>query len=250
MGQPSYVCVSCGEHFTRNTSARRHNFTLHNNTGYVVSWTEYLAGRSTNRYQASSPHLPRRRPHNFQHTATIAGPIAAVADSMGDIRPTGIPLHGQYRQQSQVPPQAPPSASPPPQTTTMATMMPQYMALREQLLQQPQQQQHSQPISQLQSTTPPQAPTPQPQPPGLQSQPRSQPTFTLSSETLIKLAELRGLLYRHSSTFPDFETIIQGAKTFALSGDLTFLEEKLAYFRSLDAMSGQRAVTGQSNVVI
>jgi hypothetical protein len=98
------------------------------------------------------------------------------------------------------------------------TLMSQYLRLEDQLFQ----------------------PQPQPQPlPTLQSQPTVKKNeWGLSSETILKLAELRGLLYQHSGTFPDFDTILQGARHFAMQGDTTFLDEKLAFFRNFDAVNG------------
>jgi hypothetical protein len=86
--------------------------------------------------------------------------------------------------------------------------------------------------------------------------PQSRPTTTknswgLSSETLLKLAELKGLLYQHSANFPNFDVILQGAKHFAMQGDNTFLDEKLAFFRNFDVfnLSDRQPKPGQSNVL-
>ena len=146
MGKPLYVCTSCGEHFTRHTSAKRHNFNIHSNTGYIVTWAEYVAGKATNsRYQATSTtYSPRRR---FQQNATTPA-TTTVADSMGDTFRSvdvQIPQHQQqpyqtYPQQQHQTPRiitpSPPS-SPPPQDNRPNSMS-QYLALREQLLDQPQ----------------------------------------------------------------------------------------------------------------
>lgn len=138
MSKPLYVCVVCGEHFTRHANAKRHNFNLHRNSGEIVSWTEYLVGRSTNRYQPSYPSMSRRGRYNSQRTTTT--PTATtVADSMGDFRPMGVQVQEQgERQQQQYQPyqqqQAPPILS---RTTMTATpnAMSQYLALRDRLFQ-------------------------------------------------------------------------------------------------------------------
>jgi hypothetical protein len=230
MGRPMYVCSTCGEHFTRNTSAKRHNFNIHSNAGYIVTWAEYVAGKSTNRYQATSTHSPRRRQHNSQNLATTT---TTIADSVGDtFRPgmQGQPRQQPYPQQHQTPQ----IVTPPPQHNSNQPMS-QYLALREQLLQ-PRPEQHTQ--LQLQ--------------PLLQSQPTEKKnSFGLSNETIFKLAELKARLYAHSVMFPNFDVIYQGARHFAITqGDTTFLDEKLAFFRNIDTFGGGNLNQFQSNVVL
>jgi hypothetical protein len=53
----------------------------------------------------------------------------------------------------------------------------------------------------------------------------------------MKLTELRGLLYKHSATFPDFDMILQAAKNFALMGDHSFLDENITFLRTFDIMN-------------
>jgi hypothetical protein len=50
MGRPSYVCTVCSEHFTRKSSAKRHNNNLHNGAAETVRLIDYLAGRSSGQY--------------------------------------------------------------------------------------------------------------------------------------------------------------------------------------------------------
>jgi hypothetical protein len=95
----TYVCATCEEDFTRRYSAIRHNITIHNGNGEIVTLLEYLVERNSGRYRPSHPSLYRRgrgekRIHNFGHATT------AVADSMGDtFRHKG--LQGpQYQQQA------------------------------------------------------------------------------------------------------------------------------------------------------
>jgi transposase-like protein len=81
MGRLTYVCATCEEHFTRKTSATRHNLTIHGNRGEIVSLLEYLVGRSSRRYHASHPFWYRRRREKGMHRF---GHATAVADSIGD----------------------------------------------------------------------------------------------------------------------------------------------------------------------
>jgi hypothetical protein len=63
---------------------------------------------------------------------------------------------------------------------------------------------------------------------------------TLPQDFIEKIVELKRLLYRHPNAFPNPEIIIQGAKHFAMMGDISFLDEKIAYARSFDAEQGQQ----------
>ena len=86
MGRITYVCATCEEHFTRKYSAVRHNLTIHNGIGDIVTLLEYLVGRSSRRYRPSHPSLYRgrrreeKRIQGFGHVARVT-----VADSKGDI---------------------------------------------------------------------------------------------------------------------------------------------------------------------
>src|SRR5215469_835737 len=60
MARATYVCATCSEHFTRRYSATRHNLTIHNGRGEIVTYLEYLVGRNSGRYQPSHPSLYRR----------------------------------------------------------------------------------------------------------------------------------------------------------------------------------------------
>jgi hypothetical protein len=82
MRRPAHVCATCSEHFTRKYSAKRHNLTIHNNGGEIVTYLEYLVGRNSGLYRPSHPSLYRKARgekgiHNFVH-GTV------TADSMGD----------------------------------------------------------------------------------------------------------------------------------------------------------------------
>jgi hypothetical protein len=69
MGKVSYVCVTCGEDFTRRYGAYRHNDNIHNGRGKIVGWLEYLIGRSCGQYLPPDPSLyrqSRKRTNKFR----------------------------------------------------------------------------------------------------------------------------------------------------------------------------------------
>jgi hypothetical protein len=219
MGRLTYVCVTCEEHFTRKTSATRHNLTIHNNRGEIVSLLEYLVGRSSRRYHASHPFWYRRRREKgtgrFGHATT-------VADSLGDIfLPSTLQQQGQYQQQS----------------------------LEEQ------ERYHGQ-WQEEQSVSESIPPTPaaiQDQPPDVLPYP-TDPTFqsesvnttedeektttTLSHETILKIEELKILIYRYSQYHHNPGAVINCIIYYCNNGDNTFLDEKLEQLRMLDSALG------------
>jgi hypothetical protein len=101
------VCATCEEHFTRRYSVTRHNLTIHDNRGEIVTYIEYLVGRNSGRYRPSHPSLYRRgrgekRNHNFAHATT------AVTDSRRDtFMHGGLQQQGQYHHYPQYQQQAP-----------------------------------------------------------------------------------------------------------------------------------------------
>ena len=53
MGRITWVCATCGEHFTRKYSANRHNNNLHSGNGLIVTLLDYIVGRAShNTYRA------------------------------------------------------------------------------------------------------------------------------------------------------------------------------------------------------
>lgn len=254
MPKPLYVCVLCGERFSRFSNGKRHNLNLHSNNAEIVSWTEYLVGRSTNRYQPTQPSPSRRGRYNSYRTA-IAG---NVADTMGDTFPqmfVGMQGQGQLHQpQYQYPTSPQQQQQQQYQSTQPRISISQCLEVIDQLFQSHPQSRQQQPTS-IPQPRPSSEPLPQSQP-----QPESIPTATknewsLSSESILKLAELKSRLYANSDKFPNFDIIYQGAKHFAVNGDLSFLEEKLAFFRNFDtfnvSLRGKQSYSqpSQSNVV-
>jgi hypothetical protein len=201
MGRLTYVCATCEEHFTRRYSATRHNLTIHNNRGEIVSLLEYLVGRSSRRYHASHPFWYRRRrgkgSHRFGHAST-------VADSVGT---PGMQQQRQYQ--------------------------PQQQSLEEQERYRWQQQQA---VSQA---IPPAAP-PYPTDQMFQSQSMDdeKKTTTLSHETRLKIEELKRLVYKYPQYHRYPSAVISCVIYFCNDGDNTLLDEKLEHLRMLDSAIG------------
>jgi hypothetical protein len=62
MSKPSYVCVTCGEDFTRKTSAKRHkaNPNIHSyGNCNIVRFIEYVIGIAKGTYQEPAMLSPR-----------------------------------------------------------------------------------------------------------------------------------------------------------------------------------------------
>ena len=92
MSFKNYVCVTCGQDFTRNYSAIRHNRLLHQQTGKIVRTLEYIIGRVNGVYLPADPILFRRK--RREHTANDGRsnfPFVRVAhDSDGSQRGSKI----------------------------------------------------------------------------------------------------------------------------------------------------------------
>jgi hypothetical protein len=80
MSRPNYVCTICSEHFTRKYSAKRHNLKIHDNRSEIVSYIEYMAGRSSGRYLASHPSW-YRKPRQLQANRSYPSENHTIADS-------------------------------------------------------------------------------------------------------------------------------------------------------------------------
>jgi hypothetical protein len=179
---------------------------------------EYLAGRSSNRYQPTREFLNRRgrgrgrigvtacgglqRPiHNFERATPV------VADSLGDtFRPGSLQrqVQGQGQYHSYLHQQQGPY-----QTAATGTDQ----------------------ISQSR----------------FQHQTRERNDWGISEDAIPKIVELRRLL--HSTAFPNPDVVMQSAKYFCMQGDNTFLEDKLAYLHRVDAIGQQQQQSGQDHVV-
>jgi hypothetical protein len=202
---------------TRRTSANRHNLNLHGNNGEIVGTIEYLAGVSSGQYKPVYPNEYRRRSGGHPLSSPnkrvpMAVPVPVVRDYVGDIwRLGGTQWHGRVGLQQSNP----------------------YL------------QQHGQPtplpspIPPLPSTSPGSTTQGVPTTPSGMSQPSKigGNWGVMSEDTIPKFVQLKRLLYKHPDTFPNPDIIIQGAKHFCMMGDNSFLEEKLAYLRSVDAIT-------------
>ena len=192
MRRPTHVCATCSEYFTRRYSATRHNLTIHNGIGEIVTYIEYLVGRSSGRYRPSHPSLYRmrrgeKRTHNFGHVATTVS-----ADSIGDtFRHRG--LQGQYhyyhyQQQGPSPSISLPSLPPP----------------------------ATQDVSPSQSTN------------------TTNDHGILSQEIILKIRELKRLVYSNPQYCPNPDAFIKSIIYFCNDGNNTFLDEKLEELRTMD----------------
>jgi hypothetical protein len=218
MGRPSYVCTTCSEHFTRKYSAKRHNITVHrNNGGEIIPLVEYLVGRNTGRYQASHPSWHRRSEKSIHKFGR-----AMVADSIGST----LRLGGLQRQQQ-------------------AEYQHQQQSLEEQERYHRQQQEQS-----LSPSIPPspaaiedQPPDVLPYPTDLTFQTESMGTTyeeltTLSQETILKIEELKRLIYRYSQCHRNPGAVINCIIYYCNNGDNILLDEKLEQLRMIDSVMG------------
>jgi hypothetical protein len=192
MRRPTHVCATCSEHFTRKYSATRHNLTIHNGRGEIVTLLEYLVGRNSGRYRPSHPSLYRRRRDEKRNNFGCATP---VADSMGEtFRHRG--MQGQYYHYPQYQQQAPAPSIPLP----------------------------SLPIPATQDVSP------------------SQPLTTthdhgiLSQETMLKIQELKRLVYGNLQYCPDPNAYIKSIIYLCNDGHKPFLDEKLEELRMISLM--------------
>jgi hypothetical protein len=195
MRRPAYVCATCSEHFTRRYSATRHNLTIHNGIGEIVTYIEYLVGRNSGRYRPSHPSLYRKRRreksiHNFAH--------AVAADSMGDtLPPKG--LQQETLSMSIATPLSLPAAS---------TSKPQLGGVPPYPTDQ---------ISQSIHTTNDQG--------------------TISQETMLKIQELKRLMYKYPQYHSNPGAFVKCATFYSINGDSTLLDEWLERFHTIDAIS-------------
>src|SRR5215472_16763894 len=80
MSRPNYVCTVCTEHFTRKYSAKRHNLNIHDNRSEIVSYIEYMVGRSAGKYLASHPSWHRKQ-RQLQVNHSYPSDNRVIADS-------------------------------------------------------------------------------------------------------------------------------------------------------------------------
>jgi hypothetical protein len=61
------VCSICGQGFTRNSSATRHNINLHSGQGIIVKPYNYIIGRLRGEFSQGDPSIYRRNLKNRTH---------------------------------------------------------------------------------------------------------------------------------------------------------------------------------------
>jgi hypothetical protein len=66
----TWVCATCGQGFTRKSTAVRHNKNLHSEMAMVVRPNEYIIGRLTGKFTESDPSLYRREYRGSKNTAS------------------------------------------------------------------------------------------------------------------------------------------------------------------------------------
>jgi hypothetical protein len=259
------VCATCSEYFTRKYSATRHNTTIHENRGEIVTYLEYLAGRKSGRYHASHPSWYRKRSekriHKFAKQLDMGRPTYVCAtcsenftrkysarrhnttihDNRGEI----VPLLGYLAGRNSG----------------------RYLASDPSLYRRPSKKQihnfrHSTvtadyigdtvPPRGLQQQTPFQSiPTPssayqpQPQTPDFSrslNERISEPIHKTNDqgtpqESILKIQELKRLLYRYPQCYSNPDVILKCAAFYSVNGDNTLLDEWLERFRTVDAIS-------------
>jgi hypothetical protein len=184
----------------------RHNISVHKGGGEIVTLVEFLVGSSSGKYQASHPFWYRKR--NGKRIHKFGRPT--VADYVGDI----FPYRGQYHHHQQ--------------------------SLEEQ------ERYHRQ---QEQSLSPSIPAAIQDQPPDVSLYPtdrtfqtqsmnttNDEETTTLSRETILKIEELKRLIYRYSQYHHNPGAVINCIVYYCNNGDNTLLDEKLEQLRSIDAV--------------
>ncbi len=85
MSRANYVCTVCSEHFTRKYSANRHNSKVHGGRSEIVSYIEYMVGRSAGKYLASHPSWHRKQ-RQLQVHRSYPSENYVVADTAGSFR--------------------------------------------------------------------------------------------------------------------------------------------------------------------
>jgi len=202
---------TCSEHFTRKYSAKRHNITVHhNNGGEIVTLVEYLARRSSGRYQPSHTSWYRRhikRIHNLGH-ATM------VADSMGDAFQPG-PRQRQQQGQSKY----------------------HQHSLEQQERYHRWQQEQSLSSSPATIQDSPSDVLAYPTDGTIQSQSKdttdNETTTTLSQENILKIQELKRLVSRYARYYRNPDAIIKCATYWSINGDNMILDEMLEKLRMI-----------------
>jgi len=97
----------------------------------------------------------------------------------------------------------------------------------------------------IQDQPPPDVMSPYPNDPTFQSQSMNttddEETTTLSQETILKIQELKRLVYRYARYYRNPDAIIKCATYWSINGDNMILDEMLEQLRNIDSrLTGQR----------
>jgi uncharacterized Zn-finger protein len=75
----TWVCATCGQGFTRKSTAVRHNKNLHSGMAMVVRPHEYIIGRLSKKFPESDPSLYRRRQYRGRNNTASSENIARTS---------------------------------------------------------------------------------------------------------------------------------------------------------------------------
>ena len=90
---PLYACGTCGANFNRRYNAKRHNKIIHTNKSEIVTFVEYLIGRSEGKYLPADPlsYRSKRRSNNVNtiiHESTNANSSHEISNISIQKNPT------------------------------------------------------------------------------------------------------------------------------------------------------------------
>jgi hypothetical protein len=90
MSKPLWVCIICGEDFTRKSSGKRHrdNRNIHNERPVIVRYIEYIIGRGNGDYPP--PITPPRLQGRKTNKQLEPRPFAIAHDDNNTFNPTSI----------------------------------------------------------------------------------------------------------------------------------------------------------------
>jgi hypothetical protein len=69
--KPLYACSFCGLYFTRRYNANRHNQNLHYNKANIVTFSEYIVGRTCGKYLPGNPSLYGPKNKNMTKSSIV-----------------------------------------------------------------------------------------------------------------------------------------------------------------------------------
>jgi hypothetical protein len=91
---PLYACGTCGAHFNRRYNAKRHNKIIHVNKSEIVSFVEYLIGRSEGKYLPADPMWYRSKRRSNSGSRIIHE--STNANSSYEVSNISVPKNSTY----------------------------------------------------------------------------------------------------------------------------------------------------------